>query len=78
MSEHLDQLRAVVRETPEAPSALGGYLAKVHARAYTVLDSDVAALRDAGITEDEIFEQTVATAIGEGLQWLDAAMRVIG
>ena len=54
------------------------YLAKVHDCAYTVTDADVQALKDAGISEDVIFEQTVAVAIAEGLRRLDAATRAIG
>ena len=53
------------------------YLDKVHARAYTITDGDVEALKSAGLSEDEIFEQTVAVAIGEGLRRLDSAERVI-
>jgi hypothetical protein len=37
----------------------------------------VEALKQAGLTEDEIFEATVAVAIGEGLRRLDAARAVI-
>ncbi len=51
---------------------------KVRERAYTVTDSDVEALKAAGLTEDEIFEQTVGAAIGQGLRRLDKAMEVIG
>ena len=47
-------------------------------RAYTVTDADVEALKAAGLSEDEIFEQTVAAAIAEGLRRLDAAAAVIG
>jgi alkylhydroperoxidase family enzyme len=78
MSEHLARLRAVVADMPPAPEAMAPYLAKVHERAYTVTDADVAGLTDAGLSEDEIFEQTVAAAIGEGLRRLDVAVSVIG
>jgi alkylhydroperoxidase family enzyme len=54
------------------------YLAKVRDRAYAVVDRDVEALRGAGFSEDEIFEQTVAVAIAEGLRRLDLADEVIG
>jgi alkylhydroperoxidase family enzyme len=54
------------------------YLAKVRERAYTVTDADVESLKAAGISEDEIFEQTVAAAIGQGLRRLDAAAEAIG
>ena len=77
MSEHIDQLRATVAGVPPAPDAMAGYLEKVHERAYTVTDGDVEALKAAGLSEDEIFEQTVAAAISEGLRRLDAANEVI-
>jgi alkylhydroperoxidase family enzyme len=62
---------------PEDPR-LAAYLDKVRVRAYAVTDDDVQALKDAGVTEDEIFEQTVSVAIGEGLRRWDAADRAIG
>jgi alkylhydroperoxidase family enzyme len=78
VSEHLDQLRAVVADMSPAPEAMAPYLAKVREHAYTVTDADVERLEDAGVSEDEIFEQTVATAIAQGLHRLDVAMAVIG
>jgi len=73
----IDQLRAVAEKTVPDPS-LQPYLEKVHARAWTITDAEVQALKDAGVPEDTIFEQTVAVAIFEGLRRLDAAERVIG
>jgi alkylhydroperoxidase family enzyme len=78
MSEHLDALRANVANTAAAPAELAPYLEKVHTRAYTVTDADVEKLKAAGLSEEEIFEQTVAAAISEGLRRLDAAAAVIG
>jgi len=52
------------------------YLDKVHRHAYRVTDDDVATLKE-GFSEDEIFEQTVAAAISEGLRRFDAAERVL-
>ena len=77
MSEPLDQLRATVAAAPPAPDAMADYLRKVHERAYTVVDADVDALKAAGFSEDEIFEQTVAAAISEGLRRLDRANEVL-
>jgi alkylhydroperoxidase family enzyme len=74
----MDQLRATVADAPPAPAAMADYLRKVHERAYTVVDADVEALKAAGFSEDEIFEQTVAAAIGQGLRRLDAAAEAIG
>jgi alkylhydroperoxidase family enzyme len=75
--EPIEQLRANVAAAPPPPPAAEAYLAKVRARASTITDGDVDALRAAGLSEDEIFEQTVAAAIGEGLRRLDAAGRVL-
>ena len=53
------------------------YLAKVRERAYTVTDGDVQALRDAGYSEDEIFERTVEVAVAEGRRRIVAAERIL-
>jgi hypothetical protein len=74
----LDELRALAARTEPAPPALDAFLAKVRTRAYAITDADVAALRAAGAAEDEIFEQTVAVAIREGLRRFDAAQEAIG
>ena len=77
MTRQVDELRAVVAGTPPPPAAMSGYLRKVHERAFTVTDGDIEGLLAAGCSEDEIFEQTVAAAISEGLRRLDAAARVL-
>ena len=78
MTDPIDELRAVVAAAPTARPELARYLAQVRQRAYEISDEDVDGLKEAGVSEDEIFEQTVATAIGEGLRRLDMALRVIG
>ena len=78
MSEQIDELRVIAASVAPAPAGLEAYLAKVRDRAYAVTDADVEALKAEGFSEDEIFEQTVATAIREGLRRLDAAERAIG
>jgi alkylhydroperoxidase family enzyme len=57
---------------------MAAYLEKVRGRAYAVVDRDIEALKEAGFSEDAIFEQTVAVAITEGLRRLDRATEVIG
>jgi alkylhydroperoxidase family enzyme len=78
VSEHVEELRKIAADTEPAPPVMEAYLAKVRDRAYTVTDADVDELKAAGLSEDEIFEQTVAVAIGEGLRRLEAAERAIG
>lgn len=77
MAEPVDELRAIVASTAPAPDGMEAYLGKVHERASTITDADVDALKSAGFTEDEIFEQTVAAAISEGLRRLDRAAEVL-
>jgi alkylhydroperoxidase family enzyme len=77
MADPIAELRDVVAASPPAPAEMDAYLAKVRDRAYAVVDRDVDELKEAGFSEDEIFEQTVAVAIGEGLRRLDRAAEVI-
>src|SRR6266545_4834292 len=77
-----DDLIAKLREAAQpqrpAPPAFGAYLEKVRLHAYKVTDGDVQALKDAGYSEDEIFEQTVSVATVAGLERLEAGMRALG
>ena len=78
MTDPNSQLRSVVATSAPAPPEMDAYLEKVRDRAYAVVDDDIEALKEAGFSEDEIFEQTVAVAIAEGLRRLDRADEVIG
>lgn len=62
----------------EIPPALLPYLGKVAHRAWTMTDEDVQALRRAGLSEDQIFEATVAAALGAGLERLRAGLAAMG
>lgn len=57
-----------------APSEFTPYLEKVRNEAYKVTDADVQALKDAGYSDDEIFEQTVAAAVAAGLHQLERGL----
>lgn len=59
------------------PEALERYVDKVRRHAYKVTDEDVASLRAAGLSEDQVFELTVAAAAGAGFQRLHAGLRAI-
>jgi alkylhydroperoxidase family enzyme len=77
MADPIAQLRDVVTAAAPAPPEMAAYLEKVRDRAYAVVDRDVEELKEAGVSEDAIFEQTVAVAIAEGLRRLDRATEVI-
>ena len=78
MADPIAELRKVVGGSSPAPSEMAAYLEKVRERAYAVGDRDIEALKEAGFSEDEIFEQTVVVAIDEGLLRLDIANEAIG
>jgi alkylhydroperoxidase family enzyme len=82
MSARYDDLIAELRESAQpdrpAPADFSAYLAKVRAGAYRVTDADVTALKEAGHSEDEIFEQTVSAAVAAGLDRLRAGLEAIG
>ena len=61
----------------EAPPDFGVYLDKVRRHAYTITDADVQTLKEAGHSEDEIFEHTVSAAAAAGLERLDAGLRTL-
>ena len=64
---------------PDRPPAEGmrEFLEGVRAHAYRITDRDVDALREAGFSEDEIFEQAVAVAVSEGLRRYEAGLRAL-
>jgi alkylhydroperoxidase family enzyme len=58
----------------DLPGVLGRYVKKVAYAAHEITDRDIAALRDAGYTEDQIFEVTVSAAMGTGLLRLEVGL----
>jgi alkylhydroperoxidase family enzyme len=76
-----DALVARLREASvpdrNPPPGLGAYLEKVRRNAYLVTDEDVQALKDAGYSEDVIFENTVSVAVAAGLERLEAGLEVL-
>ena len=59
------------------PEPTASYIAKVREQSYRITDRDMNALRTAGLSEDAIFELTVAAAVGAALRRLDAGMRAM-
>ena len=53
-------------DAPDLPSELRELVDKIARRAYAVTDDDIAALRQAGYTEDAIFEVVASAAVGAG------------
>jgi hypothetical protein len=56
---------------------LGKLADKVARRAYSVTDEDIAAVRAASLSEDEIFEILVCAAVGQASRQYDAALAAL-
>lgn len=72
------RLRRMVAEGRDLPSALTTLVEKISKHAYRVTDEDIAALRDLGYSDDQIFEITISAALGASLKRLDAGFRALG
>jgi alkylhydroperoxidase family enzyme len=73
----VEQLREAAQPDREAPPGFAPYLDKVRRNAYLVTDEDVQALKDAGYSEEVIFEQTVSVAVAAGLERLEAGLEAL-
>ena len=60
-----------------APGEWADYVRSVRETSYRVSEEDITALKAAGIDEEEIFEITVATAVGAAFDRLQAGLRAL-
>lgn len=70
----LDRARSGEGQVPEA---LREFVDKVCERPWTVSDEDFTRLRAAGYSEDQLYELTLACALGAGLERFDAGLRAL-
>jgi alkylhydroperoxidase family enzyme len=61
-------VRRAAAEGAAVPAEVAPLVEKIRHHAHRVTDEDVARLRAAGWSEDQIFELTVATAVGQGMR----------
>lgn len=61
----------------EVSPALAAYVEKIALHAYRVTDADIDELREAGYSEDAVFEVTLSAAIGAGLARLERGMAAL-
>jgi len=61
----------------QVPELLRGLVDKVSQSPWTVTDEDFAQLRAAGYSESQLYEVTLAAALGAGLARFDAGLRAI-
>jgi alkylhydroperoxidase family enzyme len=76
-----DELIARLHEAAEPdrpePEAMRAYLENVRLHAFKVTDRDVAELKAAGFSGDEIFEHTVSIAVAAGLKRLEKGLATL-
>ncbi len=60
------------------PDDLSGWVEKVARHAYRTTDEDIESLRAAGYSEDQLFELTVAAALGASRARLERALGTLG
>lgn len=71
-------LRTAAAAGDPLPEPWQAYAAMVRDASYTITDTDIGRLLAAGPTEDQVFEVTVAAAVGAALESFDAGMSALG
>ncbi len=78
--DHAARAVAGSADPPQAsgvPEPWARHVDAVVRHAYKVTDADVAALKAAGHTDDQVFETTVAAAVGAGVARLERALSLL-
>lgn len=70
-------MRRALADGGNVPPALRGYAHTIRENAHETKDADVAAILDAGYTEDQVYEMTVSVALGAGMRRLVAGARAV-
>lgn len=65
------------RPTLPLPPTLAPYVAKVTLYAYRIPDDDVLQLKEAGFSEDEIFEITLCASVGASLVRMERGLMAL-
>jgi len=67
-----------VRRNQELPADLVDYVRKVALHAYKTTDEDLERLKEAGYSEDAIFEITLCAAMGASLARMEKGLALLG
>ena len=70
-------LRRAAFENKDVTPAMRTLLDKVTKHAYKVLDEDIAAVKAAGASEDEIFELVICAAVGQATRQYESALAAL-
>jgi alkylhydroperoxidase family enzyme len=69
--------RRAAFDNRDVPEAARGLIDKVTKNAWKVTDEDVAKAKQAGLSDDQVFELSVAAALGQSTRQLDAALALL-
>ena len=69
--------RRAAFDNRDVPAAARALIDKVAKHAWKVTDDDVAAVKAAGLSDDQIFELVITAALGESTRQLDAALAAL-
>jgi hypothetical protein len=70
-------VRRAAAERSEVPELFVDYVRMIHDHAYRITDRTVANLKEAGASEDALFEVTVAAAYGASRRRLEAGLAAL-
>lgn len=70
-------VRRAAAERSEVPQPFADYVGMIHDQAYRITDRTVANLKEAGASEDAVFEVTVAAAYGASRRRLEAGLAAL-
>lgn len=65
------------RAADDVPPNLQSYVDKVARHAYAVTDKDIEALKQAGYSEDAIFEITISAAVGAAYARMERGLEIV-
>jgi alkylhydroperoxidase family enzyme len=71
------ETRRALVEGAALPGAAGDLVERIRHAAHTVTDAEVEAARSGGCDDDQLYELTVATALGQSRQRLGAVLRAL-
>lgn len=72
-----EKLRRAAFAGEDLPATLKGWVDKVLAGGHGCSDEDVAAMKAAGYSEDQIFELTLAAAVGAGASRFERGLSLL-
>jgi hypothetical protein len=70
-------LRSAAATGGALPEPLAAYVSKVRDQSFRITDKDIEALVASGLSGDDVFEVTVAAAVGAALRGVDTARRAL-